>query len=109
MHLRASNSVLDGMRLLAPLALVDAVQEVDPVVDGGGCRVEMDSVDEGGWCGVDSFPSGVLPDLTDLPGGVVGVLRAIDGLDVCFLEPELGSNLGGPPWDEVILRGGLHA
>ena len=87
-------SVKDFVLLSAPLTLLNAVQEFHPIGDSGWSRVEMDTIDEGVWGAVDSLASGILPELTDLPCGVVSVGGSVHGLNICFLEAELGGNLG---------------
>ena len=96
------------IRGLSPLAAVDAVEEVNPVRDSRRHTVKFHTIDESKWSSVDALASGVLPDLTDLPGSIVGVIWSVDGLDVGFVETKFISYLLRPPRDEVVLGGVSH-
>ena len=85
------------------LAVVDAVEDCEPVIDGHRNSVELDAVDESTRCAVDTLGSGVLPEGAHVAISIVFVVLAVAACDIRLIKVELSGNLLGPPGLEVIL------
>ena len=68
-HVGRLGSVLVVFRLCESvliLAVVDAVEDIEPAVDGHGHRVELDAIDESHRCAIDTLGGSVLPECTQV-------------------------------------------
>ncbi len=63
-------------------AVVHAVEEVHPAINGHGDRVELDTVDEGHRGSIDAASCGVLPEGTGVTIGAVFIAALITAVDI---------------------------
>ena len=86
------------------LAITSAVKEGHPVIDGHGCGVKLDAIQEDGGRAIDTLSSAVLPKSTSVTVGVVGVVIAVAASYIGLLKFELGGDLLCPPGLKSVLR-----
>ncbi len=91
------------------LAVVNAVEEVHPAVDGHGDRVEFDTVDEGRGGFIDAASCGVLPEGTGVAIGAVFIATLVATVDIVLIEAKLSRDHLGPVSSKVLLRHICHA
>ena len=91
------------------LAVVDAVEDVEPAVDGHGHRVELDAIDVSRRCAIDALGGGVLPECTQVGISRVWIVVTVAAGDIGLVQVELSGDQVGPVGLEVGLRGVHHA
>ena len=91
------------------LALVDAVEDVEPAIDSHRHRVEPDAIDVSERSAIDTLGSGVLPHGTKVAVGGVGIAVTVAAGDVGLVQAELSGDQVGPVGLEVTLRRVHHA
>ena len=69
-HFKHRRSVLEVFHLIerrdSILALVDTVEDIEPVIDSHWYSVELDAIDESGRCAIDTLGGSVLPECTQV-------------------------------------------
>ena len=85
------------------LAVVDAIQNIKPTIDGHGYGVELDTVNEGGRSAVDALGCTIFPERSKVVIRIIRVCVAVAAGDIRLFKAELGGDLLGPPGLKVVL------
>ena len=91
------------------LAVVDLVEDVKPVIDSHWARVELDTVNIGCGCAIDSLGRAIFPHGAEVTICAVRITARVDTGHIRLIQIELGSDLLSPPGVEVVLRDSSHA
>ena len=91
------------------LAQVDAVEDIEPVIDSHRYSVELDTVDESGWRAIDAFGRAVLPECSQVAISRVRIVVTVAACNIGLVKVELRGDKVGPIGFEVALRGVHHA